>query len=95
MGLDMDMERATDLHVRNAHDRAGMTRGSVIDPRDILAAMREVHLDAGGNADQIRGLGGVGNDGGLLVPDQVERLLKQATDVENLCQHYIGWCSFW
>lgn len=33
--------------------------------------------------------------GGLPVPEQVERLLKQATDVENLCQHYIGWCSFW
>ena len=94
-GVGYGYGKATDLHVRNAHDRAGMTRGSVIDPRDILAAMREVHLDAGGNADQIRGLGGVGNDGGLLVPDQVERLLKQATDVENLCQHYIGWCSFW
>ena len=33
--------------------------------------------------------------GGLMVNDQVEKLLKQATDVENLCQHYIGWCSFW
>jgi hypothetical protein len=33
--------------------------------------------------------------GGLQVPEQVEKLLKQATDVENLCQHYIGWCSFW
>lgn len=95
--------KATDLHVRNAHDRAGMTRGSVVDPRDVLAAMREVHLDAGGNADRVQGgsaggvgIGaGVGSDGGLLVPDQVERLLKQATDVENLCQHYIGWCSFW
>ena len=90
--------KATDLHVPNAHDRAGMTRGSVIDPRDVLAAMREVHLNAEGNADQVLGIvvgGGVANDGGLLVPDQVERLLKQATDVENLCQHYIGWCSFW
>ena len=33
--------------------------------------------------------------GGLQVGDQVDRLLRQATDVENLCQHYIGWCSFW
>ena len=31
----------------------------------------------------------------LNVPDQVEKLLAQATSVENLCQHYIGWCSFW
>ncbi|KAI9816376.1 MAG: phosphatidylinositol kinase- protein kinase tor1 [Phylliscum demangeonii] len=31
----------------------------------------------------------------LNVPDQVDRLLLEATDLENLCQHYIGWCSFW
>jgi serine/threonine-protein kinase mTOR len=33
--------------------------------------------------------------GGLGVKEQVEKLIAQATDVENLCQHYIGWCSFW
>lgn len=26
---------------------------------------------------------------------QVDKLIQQATSVENLCQHYIGWCSFW
>ena len=26
---------------------------------------------------------------------QVDRLIKEATNLENLCQHYIGWCSFW
>jgi FKBP12-rapamycin complex-associated protein len=26
---------------------------------------------------------------------QVERLIQQATSHENLCQSYIGWCSFW
>lgn len=31
----------------------------------------------------------------LSVPDQVDKLIQQATSVENLCQHYIGWCSFW
>ncbi|CEP63160.1 phosphatidylinositol kinase-related protein kinase TOR1 LALA0_S07e03752g [Lachancea lanzarotensis] len=31
----------------------------------------------------------------LNVPEQVEKLIQQATSVENLCQHYIGWCSFW
>ncbi|KAF2153226.1 TOR1 phosphatidylinositol 3-kinase [Myriangium duriaei CBS 260.36] len=31
-----------------------------------------------------------------LSPDeQVEKLLSEATNLENLCQHYIGWCSFW
>jgi FKBP12-rapamycin complex-associated protein len=33
--------------------------------------------------------------GGLGVAEQVDRLILQATNVENLCQHYIGWCSFW
>lgn len=27
--------------------------------------------------------------------DQVDKLLIEATKFENLCQHYIGWCSFW
>ncbi|KAL9617297.1 MAG: hypothetical protein Q9204_008496 [Flavoplaca sp. TL-2023a] len=31
----------------------------------------------------------------LNVEDQVQKLIRQATSVENLCQHYIGWCSFW
>ncbi|KAL9028784.1 MAG: hypothetical protein Q9196_002897 [Gyalolechia fulgens] len=31
----------------------------------------------------------------LDVEDQVQKLIRQATSVENLCQHYIGWCSFW
>ncbi|KAG9238765.1 armadillo-type protein [Amylocarpus encephaloides] len=26
---------------------------------------------------------------------QVDKLLVEATKFENLCQHYIGWCSFW
>lgn len=31
----------------------------------------------------------------LNVERQVAKLIGQATNVENLCQHYIGWCSFW
>ncbi|KAH3666740.1 hypothetical protein OGAPHI_003189 [Ogataea philodendri] len=31
----------------------------------------------------------------LDVSSQVDKLIQQATSVENLCQHYIGWCSFW
>lgn len=31
----------------------------------------------------------------LEVPNQVDKLIQQATSVENLCQHFIGWCSFW
>jgi FKBP12-rapamycin complex-associated protein len=31
----------------------------------------------------------------LNVSDQVDKLLVQATSVENICQHWIGWCGFW
>lgn len=40
-----------------------------------------------------------GNDFGqeeaLTVHKQVDLLIRQATDNENLCQCYIGWCPFW
>ncbi|KAI4162793.1 MAG: hypothetical protein LQ342_003510 [Letrouitia transgressa] len=35
------------------------------------------------------------SDEELNVEKQVQKLIAQATSVENLCQHYIGWCSFW
>ncbi|KAI1846264.1 hypothetical protein JX266_007789 [Neoarthrinium moseri] len=31
----------------------------------------------------------------LDVNTQVNKLIIEATKLENLCQHYIGWCSFW
>jgi len=31
----------------------------------------------------------------LSVPAQVDRLISQATSVENLCQGYLGWMPFW
>lgn len=31
----------------------------------------------------------------LIVTEQVNKLIIEATRLENLCQHYIGWCSFW
>ncbi|KAK4187076.1 phosphatidylinositol 3-kinase tor2 [Podospora australis] len=31
----------------------------------------------------------------LGVNEQVNKLIIEATKLENLCQHYIGWCSFW
>lgn len=33
--------------------------------------------------------------GAFEVADQVNRMINQATAVENLCQLYIGWCSLW
>eukprot|EP01012_Entosiphon_sulcatum_P054443 TRINITY_DN7521_c0_g1_i1.p1 TRINITY_DN7521_c0_g1~~TRINITY_DN7521_c0_g1_i1.p1 ORF type:complete len:2724 (+),score=384.89 TRINITY_DN7521_c0_g1_i1:801-8174(+) len=35
------------------------------------------------------------NPQGLSVADQVQRLIRQATSHQNLCQCYIGWCPFW
>lgn len=31
----------------------------------------------------------------LTVPQQVKRLLDEATSSTNLCQGYIGWCPYW
>ncbi|KAK7025239.1 Serine/threonine-protein kinase TOR [Favolaschia claudopus] len=31
----------------------------------------------------------------LTVPVQVEKLILQATSIENLCQCFSGWCAFW
>jgi len=31
----------------------------------------------------------------LGVDEQVDKLINEATNLESLCQHYIGWCSFW
>ena len=35
------------------------------------------------------------NNEELDVISQVNKLIIEATKLENLCQHYIGWCSFW
>ncbi|OZJ02458.1 hypothetical protein BZG36_04099 [Bifiguratus adelaidae] len=34
-------------------------------------------------------------DVSLEVPEQVDKLIDQATSVENLVQCFIGWCAFW
>lgn len=31
----------------------------------------------------------------LDVKEQVDKLILQATSIENLCQCYMGWCPFW
>ena len=31
----------------------------------------------------------------LEVPDQVDRLIREATSNENLSQSFFGWCPFW
>ena len=36
-----------------------------------------------------------GGKQGELVSDQVDLLIREGMREENLCQSYIGWCSFW
>ncbi|SHO77966.1 Similar to S.cerevisiae protein TOR1 (PIK-related protein kinase and rapamycin target) [Malassezia sympodialis ATCC 42132] len=31
----------------------------------------------------------------LTVPEQIERLIQDATAIEHLCVAFIGWCAFW
>ena len=31
----------------------------------------------------------------LDVPAQVDKLVREAVSVQNLCQAYVGWCPFW
>jgi len=31
----------------------------------------------------------------LVVREQVNKLIQQATSIDNLCQCYLGWCPFW
>ena len=31
----------------------------------------------------------------LGTEEQVDKLINQATSVENLCQLFIGWCPYW
>lgn len=45
--------------------------------------------------DKLNGTDLDASDEALDVPDQVQRLIVQATSSENLCQLFIGWCAFW
>mmetsp|Transcript_3834 Transcript_3834/g.7167 ORF Transcript_3834/g.7167 Transcript_3834/m.7167 type:complete len:113 (+) Transcript_3834:3-341(+) len=36
-----------------------------------------------------------GEDMCLTEKSQVQRLIKEATSSENLCQLYAGWCPYW
>ena len=31
----------------------------------------------------------------LTIEQQVDKLIEQATSIENLCQLYVGWKPFW
>ena len=45
--------------------------------------------------DKLSGCDFRDHQGPLAVADQVDRLIAQSTDVQNLCQSFVGWCPFW
>ena len=45
--------------------------------------------------DKLSGCDFKDHSGPLAVADQVDRLIAQSTDVQNLCQSFVGWCPFW
>ena len=98
---DLDGAQRASLH----NSFRGARRSSVVPPvAGPLDPNAEVEAKEVQNAKAVQVLGRVkekltGMDfrGGeeLNVERQVAKLIAQATSVENLCQHYIGWCSFW
>ncbi|KAJ5637081.1 hypothetical protein N7490_006960 [Penicillium lividum] len=82
------------------HRRASILDGGILDSQEgVPAEAREAQ-----NARAVQVLARVkekltGRDfkhyEELNISDQVDKLLAQATNVENICQHWIGWCSFW
>lgn len=58
--------------------------------KNIRAALVLKRID-----DKLTGNDLKGQASNLTVIQQVDRLILQATEVRNLCQHYIGWCPFW
>ncbi|CAR66402.1 DEHA2F23452p [Debaryomyces hansenii CBS767] len=70
-------------------EAARLTRQNEIEIRNARAALVLKRITDKLTGNDIKRL----ND--LDVPTQVDKLIQQATSVESLCQHYIGWCSFW
>ncbi|KIK95251.1 hypothetical protein PAXRUDRAFT_33077 [Paxillus rubicundulus Ve08.2h10] len=61
-------------------------RQEVRNERALLVYNRVQHKLAGKDFDP---------DAPLDVPGQVDKLIIQATSLENLCQCFSGWCAFW
>ncbi|KAI0078720.1 phosphatidylinositol 3-kinase [Panus rudis PR-1116 ss-1] len=101
MQTDVDTRRP---HGRGAELRAaaypqGPTRKLKADENDILNEDQEVRNERAlfvYNRVQQKLTGRDFNpDVSLKVPQQVDKLILQATSIENLCQCFSGWCAFW
>ncbi|KAI9893709.1 MAG: phosphatidylinositol kinase- protein kinase tor1 [Vezdaea aestivalis] len=82
----------TSNSVSEAHPQPQPPPNDDADPRDVqneraVAVLNRVKEKLTGRD--------FGKNEELDVEGQVEKLIQQAVSLENLCQHYIGWCSFW
>lgn len=96
----INLEHGVQSNTYTRHRRPSILEGGILDTQEgVPAEAREAQ-----NARALQVLARVkekltGRDfkhyEELNVSDQVDKLLAQATSVENICQHWIGWCSFW
>ncbi|KAL1687363.1 armadillo-type protein [Schizophyllum commune] len=94
-----DPDRAVELARVAAHPQ-GPTRKMMADERDIFSdGVQETRNEKAlvvYNRVQHKLTGRDFNPlVSLNVPQQVEKLIQQATSLENLCQCFSGWCAFW
>eukprot|EP00605_Chrysophyceae_sp_TOSAG23-4_P001470 GSChrysophyteH1.ASY1.ANO1.1606.1 assembled CDS len=97
---EVDGNEAVDLHV--AMSKLSESATSFHDPnRATHSLSEELTLKAlvviRRVMDKLTGLdfANGGHAAALDVPEQVDRLIRQATANENLCLSYFGWCPFW
>ncbi|KAI0793741.1 atypical/PIKK/FRAP protein kinase [Fomes fomentarius] len=93
-----DSGRAADL-VRAAAYPTAPIRKLKADENDILNEAQEVRNERAlfvyrRVQDKLTGRD-FNPDEVLTVPAQVDKLILQATSLENLCQCFSGWCAFW
>lgn len=91
-GIQVPQVNVADLLQRQQIDEQEairLTKQNDFELRNARAAMVLKRI-----ADKLTG-NDIKRERGLDIPTQVDKLIQQATSVENLCQHYIGWCSFW
>ena len=83
----LDHRSARERELVQAVGPEGMEAPAEVLNEKAIAVIRRVQ-------DKLTGLD-FDNDVALDVPEQVERLIQQATSNENLCQCFIGYCPFW
>lgn len=98
---DLELDLDLDLQQQELREKAVHVINRVMDKLTGLdfasTLVPENANDIGGSPPRGVGFGvnGNTNQGALNIPDQVDKLVVQATSHENLCLMYVGWCPFW